>query len=138
MPNTFTKELRVSPEHIDDLQHVNNVVYLQWVQDIAAEHWFTASQNLKLDNLVWVARDHHIEYFAPALLNEDLVLKTFVDKTEGVSSFRCVEIFRANKIICKCKSRWILVDKESMRPCRVPQEICDLFLWIIPKELVAI
>jgi acyl-CoA thioester hydrolase len=128
MGKTFTEELRVAKEHLDNLNHVNNVVYLQWVQDIAGKHWLSSSKEFSLENLVWVARDHHIEYFAPALLNQALSLKTFVEKMDGVTSFRIVEIYHAEKLLCKCRSRWILVDKTSMRPRRIPQEICQLFI----------
>ena len=136
MSKVYSTQLTVQPEHIDDLQHVNNVVYLQWVQDIAGQHWFSSSSHLQLDELVWVAREHRIEYFAPALLGENLALKTFVEKMQGVTSTRIVEIRRSGKLICKCSSHWILVDQQSMRPRRIPQEITDLFIWAIPKELV--
>jgi len=128
MKTAFSKELIVNPEHIDDLQHVNNVVYLQWVQDIAAQHWFSLSAQLNVNHLVWVAREHRIEYLAPALLGEKLTVKTFIEKLAGVSSIRIVEISRAEKIICKCTSLWILVDKQTMRPRRMPAEISDLFI----------
>lgn len=128
MSKVYSTHLKVKPEHIDDLQHVNNVVYLQWVQDIAAEHWFASSAKLSGDPLVWVAREHRIEYLAPAFLNDDLELKTYVEQMQGVASIRIVEISRASKVICKCTSQWILVDQQTMRPRRVPQEITDLFL----------
>jgi len=128
MSKVYSTQLQVKPEHIDELQHVNNVVYLQWVQDIAVQHWFSSSVNLNLGSLAWVAREHRIEYLAPALLNESLELKTYVEKMQGVTSTRIVEISRAGKLICKCSSQWILVDQQSMRPRRVPPEISDLFI----------
>ncbi len=128
MSEIYSFSLTVKPEHIDDLQHVNNVVYLQWVQDIAGQHWFSKNELLPLDKLVWVAREHRIEYLAPALLGEKLVLSTFVEKMQGVSSTRIVEIRKAGKIICKCTSQWILVDQQNMRPRRIPSEITDLFI----------
>jgi acyl-CoA thioester hydrolase len=128
MEKTFTQELKVAAEHLDNLNHVNNVVYLQWAQDIAGKHWLKSCEKFDLEKLVWVARDHHIEYFAPALLNQRLRIKTFVEKMDGVSSFRIVEVYCAEKLLCKCRSRWILVDKNSMRPRRIPQEICQLFI----------
>ena len=128
MSKIYSISITVKPEHIDNLQHVNNVVYLQWVQDIASQHWFSSSAHLQLDQLVWVAREHRIEYLSPALLGENLELKTFVEKMQGVTSTRVVEITRAGKIICQCSSKWILVDQKRMRPRRIPQEITDLFL----------
>lgn len=128
MTKIYQENIQIQEEHIDDLQHVNNVVFLQFVQDIASKHWYLNTEHLLLSHFVWVAREHQIEYFANVGLNEKLLVKTFVEKMEGVTSFRVVEFYHENKLVCKCNSRWILVDQDSLRPRRIPSEISSLFL----------
>lgn len=115
----------VKREHLDDLQHVNNVVYLQWVQDIAASHWFAKAG--RDSGVFWVVRKHEIEYLSPAFENDELQLITWVEKMEGLSSFRRVEIKRDNELICRCLSQWIMLDAKTMRPKRIPENWINLF-----------
>ena len=74
----FTKSRTVSREEIDDLDHVNNVVYVQWANDIAVDHWLSvASQNM-LDSYDWVMIKHCIEYKKSAILGDVILIKTQV------------------------------------------------------------
>jgi len=118
--------IEVLQEHLDDLEHVNNVVYLQWVQNIAAEHWFALASDV--EDLKWVVRKHEIEYFAPAFLHDHLMLETWVEGMEGISSFRRVRILKGDQVVCSCLSQWIMLDAKSMRPKRITSEIAGLFV----------
>jgi len=127
--NIFEKTITVSKEDIDDLNHVNNVCYVQWVQDIAKEHWLTYATKDILDTYSWFLVNHFIEYKNQALLGDKLLIKTYVPKVEGVSTTRHVEIINVetNKLIVKSKAKWCLIDNKTQRPTRITPEIATLF-----------
>ena len=127
--NIFEKTITVSKEDIDDLNHVNNVCYVQWVQDIAKEHWLTYATKSILDTYSWFLVNHFIEYKNQALLGDKLLIKTYVPKVEGVSTTRHVEIINTetNQLIVKSKAKWCLIDNKTQRPTRITSEIATLF-----------
>lgn len=124
--NSYERKLKVEAKHLDDLKHVNNVVYLQWVQETAGMHWFKRAG--RDTGVFWVVRKHEIEYFKPAFKNDELRLITWVEEMRGLSSMRRVEIRRGEDLICSCLSNWIMLDAETMRPKRIPDELAKLFL----------
>jgi acyl-CoA thioester hydrolase len=104
-PDIFHLSILVEAKHIDEMQHVNNVVYLQWVQDVAAAHWNTVAAEVR-EKYNWVALRHEIDYRSPAFLGEELTAKTWVYNFEGVKSIRMVQIIRKkdNRLIAEAKS----------------------------------
>ncbi len=126
---TFEKLITVKQNDLDYLEHVNNVRYVQWVQDVAEEHWKSKASTQILDHYFWVMVSHHIQYKGQAFLNDELLLKTFVVKSEGVSSTRTVEIYNKNsgKLLTTSETIWCFMSKESNRPTRITQEVADLF-----------
>ena len=125
----FQQRITVLPGDIDDLNHVNNVVYLQWVQDIATAHWRQiASEDLQ-KKYSWVVLKHEIEYFNPTYLNDVLIVRTWVGISEGVRSERHVEFYNeeSNKLLVKAKTTWCLLLSDSMRPKRIEADILEIF-----------
>jgi acyl-CoA thioester hydrolase len=122
-------EVKVLKEHLDENNHVNNVQYLQWVQDIAKAHWQKEAKPLWLAQYVWVALSHHIEYKKPAFLHDKLQVKTFIQSFDGVKSIRKVEIsnVKTGQLLCHCETVWVMLDKKTNRPVRCPQEMVDAF-----------
>jgi len=125
----FKKTITVSKEDIDDLNHVNNVRYVQWVQDIAKEHWLTYVSKEILETYSWFLVNHLIEYKSQALLGDKLLIKTYVPKVEGVSTIRHVEITNSetNQLIVNSKAKWCLINSKTQRPARITSEIAKLF-----------
>ena len=125
----FEKTIKVSNNDLDGLNHVNNVRYVQWVQDVAEEHWNLKASADILDAYFWVMISHHIQYKGQAFLNDILVLKTFVTKSEGVTSTRMVEIYNKNseKLLTTSETKWCFMSKDNSRPARIPQNIIELF-----------
>ncbi|MBC8304175.1 MAG: acyl-CoA thioesterase, partial [Pelagibacterales bacterium] len=87
------KEITVSKNDLDDLNHVNNVVYIQWIQAIAKKHWKSLVSNEIIKNYYWVLLEHQIKYLYPALLDDKIRIKTYIKKTEEIKSSRIVEIY---------------------------------------------
>ncbi|MBL7844651.1 MAG: acyl-CoA thioesterase [Cyclobacteriaceae bacterium] len=126
---TFEQAITVQQHDIDGLNHVNNVVYLQWVQDVATAHWQSLASMEIQKKYSWVVLKHEIEYFSPALLNDVLTVKTWVEKSEGVRSERHVEFYnyKTNKLLVRAKTNWCLLDASTMRPRRIEEDILQLF-----------
>lgn len=126
---SFEKLIKVTKEDLDELQHVNNVRYVQWVQDAAEAHWMSKASAQILEHYFWVMVSHHIQYKGQAFLGDELLLKTFVVKSEGVTSVRTVEIYNQNsgKLLTTSETIWCFMLKENNRPARITQEVIDLF-----------
>lgn len=117
----------VSKTDLDALNHVNNVRYVQWVQDIAEKHWLTKATNDILRHFFWVMLSHHIEYKQAAFLNDVITIKTFVSKSEGVTSIRIVEFYKDNLLLAKSETTWCFMNKSSLKPNRISEEVQKLF-----------
>jgi len=139
-PPLFEYTLIVPPSAIDVMGHVNNVVYLDWVQTAASKHWnhATASyfgdedlteERVGIKKMAWVVLDHHISYKAEALEGEALIIRTFVEKMSGVRSERHTVITRKSdqKIIITAVTNWCLLKMPEAKPMRIPEEIRILF-----------
>jgi len=126
MPHTFYLPITVVPEDIDELNHVNNIVYLRYVQDAAIGHWKTVPQEIA-SQIIWMARRHEIDYLKQAFLGEELVAKTWVDDFVGVKSIRHCEIMRGEEILARSVTYWISLDAQTLRPKRITEEIVKQF-----------
>lgn len=119
----------VTEADLDVLQHVNNVRYVQWVQDIAEQHWLQNTSPEINSRYFWVMINHFIEYKSPAILNDEMRLKTYVTHSEGVKSIRIVEIYNnsTQRLIVKSETKWCFMDVNTKRPTRIPENIINLF-----------
>jgi acyl-CoA thioester hydrolase len=127
----FTQRFPVDAADIDELGHVNNIVYLRWAQDIAIAHWRTRATEDMLTNLVWVVLRHEADYRAALTLGDDVEVRTWVDDApQGAAWARFVEIHKAGnaKPAVQIKSNWALLDAKTRRVKRVPAEIVERFL----------
>ena len=123
----YTKTLEVEEQHLDEVNHVNNVVFLQWVQDISKEHWLAKTTETITSKMFWVVRSHHVDYKKQVFLSDKLVIKTFVNGCKGPFSERVVEFYREDQLVVKSISNWCLLGVEDQKPIRIPDEIEALF-----------
>ncbi len=126
--NVYEKTQVVQKGEIDQYNHVNNVVYVQWIQDIANEHWQELTKEIKELDYAWFVVRHEIDYIAQALLNDVVIIKTWIGKTEGVKSVRHVEISINSKLIVRSQTIFCLVDNKTGRPKRITEEVTKLLL----------
>lgn len=126
----YTKTISVSPDDLDDLNHVNNVRYLQWVQDISKEHWVSSAPKEMQEHIMWVVTTHFLEYKSAAVLGDILEIKTFIKKSEGARSVRIVEMFnsKTQKLVLRAKTEWCLLNAKNLRPIRISDDIKKVFL----------
>lgn len=129
MPS-FSIDIEVSEQAIDELGHVNNVIYLDWVQKVSQEHWVAMAPEKMRKEGFWVVLSHYIAYKSPAFKGEKLRLTTWVTQMQGVKSERHVEISRIKdeRLIAKAVTLWCYVDPEKQRPKRITSEMAALFL----------
>ncbi len=128
-PIVFEMEIMVQPEHLDEMNHVNNVQYLHWVQDVAKAHWEHAANTKWLTDFAWVALSHHIEYKKPAFLGDTLVVRTHVHDFGGVKSHRLVRIVNkaTEALVVQASTQWCLIKRDTFKPTRVPNEMIAPF-----------
>ena len=133
MPQIFQQNITVQATHLDRMNHVNNVVYLQWVQDISEAHWNTLATKEILDNYYWVAIRHELDYKSQAFLGDDLIVKTHIKEYGGVRSKRAVQIFKKadNQLIMESITTWILMSFTTNKPSRITQEMQMLFPLVV-------
>ena len=114
---------------IDELGHVNNAVYLVWVQAVATAHWQAVARSADIARYVWVVTRHEIDYLRPTLVGERLTLTTWVGTPKGARFDRYVEISDpAGRVRVRAATIWALVDQTTGRAVRVPPEVAAPFL----------
>jgi acyl-CoA thioester hydrolase len=124
----FRHPLQIISSDIDTLGHVNNVVYLRWVQEAAEAHWNSLTSLSERTALAWVVIRHEIDYNQSAKLSDDLYALTLVESSEGVKSIRIVEIYnQSEKLLAKARTTWCLIDAKTQRPKRISDEIKNIF-----------
>lgn len=128
-PFVFELPLQVQEEDLDGLNHVNNVVYLRWVQDVATAHWRAAATEEALAEYAWVALRHEIDYLRPALLGDALVARTHVGEANGARFERFVEIVRVadDRVLARTRSIWAAIDAKTGKPRRVDPALRHCF-----------
>lgn len=125
----YSHKRTVTKDDLDDLNHVNNVRYVQWIQDIAKEHWETRATGQLKKDFLWVVIRHEIDYKKEALLNDELLVETYVGDTTFVTSVRYVNIKKAatNEVLVAAKAIWCLLDTSSKKPTKITGELREVF-----------
>lgn len=124
------KTIRVVKEHLDELNHVNNVQYVHWIQDIAREHWRQLASEEMVKKYIWFVVNHNITYKNAAMLNDEITIRTHVARTEGCFSIRAVKMFNKNTgtIYVHSETKFCLINIENGKPLRIPEHIENLFI----------
>ena len=122
----YQYKIEVRGDDIDELGHVNNVVYVRWVQEVAAAHWEHAAPTALKTKYAWVVLRHEIDYKNPAFLKDDITGYTWVGEHHGAKFDRFVRIQCESKVLAEAKTSWCLLDAKSFRPIRIPDEILEL------------
>lgn len=127
---TFELALTALPEHIDELGHVNNAVWVQWIQQVAVAHWQSIASDAHKLAYYWVVVRHEIDYLRAARLGDRIVARTWVgDEPHGARFDRFVEFAGEDtKIRVRARTQWAIIDRLSGRPIRVPAEVIAPFL----------
>ena len=127
-PFTLTKT--ATAEDIDELGHVNNAVWVRWIQDIAVAHWDAVAPAEHKDAYVWVVTRHEIDYLRAVLPGETVTGRTWIEEPpKGARFDRYLEfIGEDGRARVRAKTTWAILDKASGRPLRVPKNVAAPFL----------
>ena len=127
---TFELAFTALSEHIDELGHVNNAVWVQWIQQIAVAHWHAIVDPEHDNAYFWVVTRHEIDYLRAAFEGDQVVGLTWVgDAPKGARFDRLVEFTGADGRVCvRARTSWAIIDRASGRPIRVPPEVISPFL----------
>jgi acyl-CoA thioester hydrolase len=121
--------ISVEAGDIDVLGHVNNIVYLRWIQDIAVAHWCAAAAAEHQAAFVWIVMRHEVDYKHPAVLGDDILVRTWVGAADGLRFERFTEMLRHGdrKLLAQARTLWCPIDRQTKRPRRVPAEVHQQF-----------
>ena len=125
----FEHTVAVLPADIDEQNHVNNTVYLHWVQEVATAHW-KALASIEAQNAIgWVVLRHEIDYKMPAMTGDEIVLRTWVGKATRLTFERFTKIQRKSdgQLLSQARTVWVPVNTKTGRPTRVSTEVRDQF-----------
>jgi acyl-CoA thioester hydrolase len=130
MPNTFTRTYIASPSHIDELGHVNNTVWVQWIQDMATAHWDAVARPEDRAAFFWVVVRHEIDYRGNVGLGERVTATTWIEgPAQGAKSLRRVEFTDASgKRLVSAATTWAMLDRATGRLARVRPEVLAAFV----------
>ena len=125
----FEMIIPVLPGDIDEQNHVNNTVYLRWVQDVATAHWRTVASAKAQETIGWLVLRHEIDYKGPATLGDEMVLRTWVGKATRLTFERFTEIRRNRdgRLLSEARTLWCPIDAQTCRPVRVSEEVRSQF-----------
>ena len=128
-PHPFEITVPVQPADIDQQDHVNNTVYLRWVQEVATAHWESLAPAAAQEAIGWVVLRHEIDYKTPACLGDEVVLCTWVGKATRVTFERFTEMRRASdgELLSQARTIWVPVSTITGKPMRVPSDVRSLF-----------
>lgn len=121
--NIFTLKITVSTNDIDNLQHVNNLVYVKWMDKIATAHWSFLTKENPLPQYVWVVIRHEIDYLKQAGLGDEITVKTWVGETKGITSIRFMEFYKENVLLVKAKTTWAMLNAKTFKPVRIREDV---------------
>jgi len=131
-PNrVYTRSFLIPEDAIDENGHANNVAYVQWMQDIAVEH-YAALGGLEAqgNEATWVVREHRVEYFLPGFAGQEIEVRTWVENIRRVRSMRKYEFVRKSdgRVLVRGETDWVFVDVKSGRPLPIPENVSRVFL----------
>ena len=123
---TFT----AAPEHIDELGHVNNAVWVQWIQQVAVAHWEAVAAPAHKHAFFWVVVRHEVDYLRAAHEGDQVTARTWVgDAPRGARFDRFIEFAGPDGKLCvRSRTDWAMIDRASGRPMRVPPEVIAPFV----------
>ncbi|MDL2351785.1 MAG: thioesterase family protein [Pseudomonadota bacterium] len=125
LPHIFP--IKILPDDIDFMGHVNNARYLGWVQDAVLSHWHKLAPAEAIAAHGWVALKHEITYRKPAFLDDDVIANVLLERIQGARAFYQTVVKRGEEVLAEIQSSWCFIDIETLRPARIGHEVAAFF-----------
>ncbi|MFN8253719.1 MAG: acyl-CoA thioesterase [Ferruginibacter sp.] len=129
MPAVFKQIITVEEKHIDQLGHVNNLVYLQWASAVSKMHWEQLADEAMRAPLLWVMGRQEIDYLKELKLAQQVRIETWVAQCEKQKCFRHILFYDdgRNELAAKALITWVLLDAATKKPMRISTGLVQLF-----------
>ena len=127
----FRYPIGIVPGDIDHMGHVNNSVYLKWVQDAVVRYWEKVAPDEAVATHLWVALKHEISYRRPAFLEDIVVADVIAERVKGARAFFTTVIRRGEDVLAEVESIWCCLDAVTRKPARLASDVTSRFL---PQE----
>ena len=124
----FRHSVAIDPADIDHMGHVNNSVYLKWVQEAVIDYWQTVAPPDAVARHLWVALRHEITYLKPTFLQDNVVAEVIAEKVDGARAFFRTVLRRGDDVLSEISSCWCCLDAASLRPARLARDIVARFV----------
>lgn len=124
----FLHRVDIEPADIDEMGHVNNAVYLQWVQEAVVDYWRSVASPDAVAKHIWVALKHEITYLKPTFLDDSVVAEVVAEKVEGARAFFLTVLKRGEDVLSEIQSCWCCLDAATHRPARLARDVVSRFL----------
>jgi acyl-CoA thioester hydrolase len=124
----FRHAIGIAPADIDHMGHVNNSVYLRWVQEAVISYWQKVAPSEAVAAHLWVALKHEITYRKPAFLDDVVVADVIAEKVQGARAFFSTVIRRGEEVVAEVHSSWCCLDAATRRPARLTGDVVRRFL----------
>ena len=125
---SFTRTFTARPEDIDELGHVNNAVWVRWIQDMALAHWYALAPVEHQEKYIWVVIRHEIDYRGNLLEGESAEAETWVGTPKGARFDRFVRFTKDGKLLVDAKSTWAPIEKATGKLMRITPELAAPFV----------
>jgi acyl-CoA thioester hydrolase len=124
----YRHSISIARQDIDHMGHVNNSVYLKWVQDAVVKYWQTIAPADAVTSHLWVALKHEITYRRPTYLDDTIVAVVIAEKVQGARAFFTTLVKRGEDVLAEVKSCWCCLDAMTQRPTRLEADVVGRFL----------
>ena len=125
---TYSHSIGIAPGDIDHMGHVNNSVYLKWVQDAVVGYWQAIAPAEAVAAHLWVALKHEITYRRPAFLDDIVVADVIAEKVQGARAFFSTVIRRGEDVVAEVTSCWCCLDSVTRKPARLAGDVVRRFV----------
>ena len=123
----FKNTFKVKPSDIDEQNHVGNVAFVKWIQDVAVAHWQAMAAIEMQTKFTWIVVRHEIDYKKQAFASDAITAATWVGEPTRISWERFTEINRGEDLLVRARTVWCLIDRETLKPTRISNELKSLF-----------
>lgn len=126
--DTYHYPVGIEPDDIDHMGHVNNSVYLKWVQEAVVNFWETVAPPDAVARHLWIALSHEIKYRRPTFLEDNVVADVVAERIAGARAMFTTVIKRGETVLAEVKSTWCCLDAGNGRPARLAKDVARRFL----------
>ena len=124
----FRHPIDIDSADIDHMGHVNNAVYLKWVQEAVIDYWRSVAPPSAVAAHLWVALKHEITYLRPTFLQDNVVAEVIAEKVEGARAFFRTIVRRGDEVLSETSSIWCCLDAATRRPARLARDVIGRFV----------